>query len=240
MNKIKLTLIMSIILLISSCRDTEKLKNIYYNNGKIAQEKKYLGNNDFYVKNYYKSGEINSEGRIKNNKTIGWWKMYENNKTKYRFNFIIISGKVYLNQKIKYDSNEKILENESNYFNLDIPDTLKVGKTKINVFYKPLFSKKSDVFICVGYKIDENFDNIKNVRIDTFYTPNSKNAWFGLKYESPGKKIVRGFIYERNVTIKDNLGINKDSAMAVINDRTSYFEKEIYVKPDRADMSTQR
>ncbi len=231
MNKINIVFLLSILSFFINCKNNEvKINIINYKNGKIAQERKKLNTTDFYIKNYFKSGEIQSEGEISGSKKVGWWTIYNQNKITDKLNFMVISGKEYLNQKIKYDSNGSIINSESNYFTFKIPDTLKVGKTKIDIIYNPTFSDKSEVFVCIGYAINKDFNNINNVRIDSFYIPNLKKGWFGLRYESSGKKTIRGFIYEKNIILKDNLGIEKDSAIAIINDRTSYFEKEVYVK----------
>lgn len=230
MNKYNFIFLLVCLLAFLSCKNEAKnSKYIYYKNGNVAQKIIDIGNNKLNIINYYESGDIESRGFVVNGKKVGWWITYKNKKVINKYQFIVLKNKEYFNQTITYDNKGRIIDDKSDYFLFNIPDTLKIGKTKINIYYNPLYSNSSDVFVCIGYDINKDFSNLKKIRIDTFYTENPKNRWFGLRYESPGKKIVRGFIYERNIEIKHNLA-NKDSSAMIIDYHQKYFEKEIYVK----------
>ena len=171
-------------------------------------------------------GKVNSNG-VK----IGWWSVFdENNILKGKNEYLIINKERYLNQIIQYTPDGKINNNTSHYFNLTIPDTIPLGRSAWDFSYNPWFNEKSQVSICIGYAINKDFNNIKKVEIDTFKMLNPKKGWFGLRYESSGKKIIRGFIYEKNIIIKDNSNIKKNTALETIKQTKSYFEKEVYVK----------
>lgn len=231
MDKISLNVLMLCFITIIGCKKHDNKLYSYYKNGDIRIEIERIDSNKLYGTYYDKYGNIEAEGTVLNEKPKGWWKMYKNNKIKKGVEYVTFQNKVYSNQQITYDTNGKIIDSLSDYYIFKIPDTIKKGQTKIKAYYNRNFNNKSQVYICVGYNVNKDFSNLNNANIDTFYVENPKNGWFGLRYESPGKKIVRGFVYERYFEVVDNIRKVKDSSALILNEHKKFFEKEIYVKP---------
>ena len=231
MKKYNFLITVSFIFIILSCEKRHVIvKRAYYDNGNIAKDIIKLSADKNYVVNYNKNGCIESKGILREGKKIGWWLIYENSKVVNKCEYIVINNKEYLNQNITYDSKNKIINDKSDFFSFKIPDTIDIGQTKVNIFYNKLFDDNSDLFICVGYDINEDFDNLKTSKIDSFYSKDYRKGWFGLRFDTPGKKTIRGFIYERKMVVQNNLLGNKDSSSITIYDNKKYFEKAIYVK----------
>ena len=105
----------------------------------------------------------------------------------------------------------------------------------------PLFGKLSSCYILLAkekHNFNKDFSNLTEVKLDTFPClkndkrneknfPNydkSHSVAFGRWFDTPGKKILRGYMVEhlsRNPTQKDSV---------IARDRFTYFEKIIYVK----------
>lgn len=229
MNKKNLSILVLYFITFASCKNEIKKQFTYYKSGNISNEIIKINQNKVYITHYDNLGNIESKGVILNEKENGWWTIYKNEKINKKIEFITFENKAYANQEITYDANGKIIDSLSDYFVFKIPDTIKKGKTKIKSYYNKYFTPKSDVFICIGYDINKDFSNLSKVRIDTFYVENPKKGWFGLRYETVGKKTIRGFIYEKNFEIIDNLK-NKDSSSLILNEHKKFFEKEVYVR----------
>lgn len=211
-------------------KKNKRLKKTIYKNGKKLSELKFHDDNKASVINFYPNREIESSGNVMHNRKIGWWSTFtEVGELKNRYEFITVNGKEYLNQYYTYNKDGKIINNKSNYLKYEIPDTLPLGKTKIKCSYYPKFTKGNEVFICLGYDVNDDFSNINDVRIDTFYFKGSDpHKWLGLRFKASGKKIVRGFIYERLLETKHNIDEKKNSSLSILETKV-YFEKKIFV-----------
>lgn len=208
----------------------------FHKNGKI-QIVSYPLKNDYKLNKYfYKNGKLSREGKLKNFNKIGWWKFYNNDGSlKEEIEFLDINdmehlkfrNREYINQYKKYKLG-KLLKKESSFFALNLNDTLTLGKSIGDIIYTSEFSDQSVIYVCIGYDLKPDFSNISQVKLDTFGIQ-KEDTWFGVKYQSPGKKTLRGFIiedYYKKIKTKSN-----DKSYDIIKiPHRKYFEKSIYVK----------
>jgi len=253
-SKIKLCIFFFLIVMLPSCEGDDRKSIKYDENGNIKQIEYYgdnkkidsisiyrangnklrdiivLNQNLNFLKNYYATGTIESEGAVLKEYKNGWWNTYtKDGKLRNKYEFKKIGGKEYVNQSITYNSNGRIIKEKSNYFKIYFPDTIGIGKTKIDLFYKP-FSDESDIFVCVGYNINDDFSNLVSADIDTFhFKASDPKKWLGLRYLTKGKRTVRGFIYERHLEAKESTK-DKDELQLFKTELNLYSEKELIVE----------
>jgi hypothetical protein len=194
----------------------------FYESGKIKRKINWTSMNDLFVADYNPDGTLVSKGRIyKANKT-GWWEWYNNKgELLLKQEYLLINDNEYLNQSIAFSKN-KIAKEKSDYFVIDFPKVLHVGKNKIDIDYIPLYGSKSTLNVCIGYGLKPDFSNISQIRIDTF-TTGSHRTYFGVECKKPGKDTIRGFTYEYL------LKMDKDHIALTTYQNKKYFEKVIEV-----------
>ena len=190
----------------------QKIKSIY-RNGLIVDT----------VFTYYKNGKIESKGKQMNSLPFGWC-YYNDSKGKLneKREILIIHGKPFLNQIIKYNSNGKIDYKNSSFFELKIKDTLFLGGNKGEIFYHhdTLGFQKRYIRIIID---NQYFENL--VKKDTFVGNENKN-WFGIYNNKIGKKTVSGIVEEQLIFVNEN----KFQPKFIIRTYTKHFKKEVYVK----------
>lgn len=189
-----------------------------------------------YVKNgvpidtlfyYYENGKIKEKGLVENNMVSGWWSYYnENGNLNKKIEWFHLRDSTYKNQEIHFDSNGKIKIAASAFFELQIPDTIQIGKNMARI--NNYVSNKNNIETRYLSVIIENIYPVIGKKLDTFptLTDDSTSPFFGIYAEKTGRKIVEGKIEEK--TLKTDT-INTDSFTLTISERYRYFRKEIYV-----------
>jgi len=199
-----------------------------YENGKL-KSLSYLKNGVpvdtlFY---YYENGKIKEKGLVKNNMVSGWW-CYNNKNGKLtkKIEWFHLRDSTYKNQEIHFDSNGEIKIPASTFFELQIPDTIQIGKNMARI--NNYVSNANDIDTRYLSVIIENNYPDSGKKTDTFptLTDDSNDIYFGVYGDKIGMKIIEGKIEEK--TLKTDT-INSDSFSLTIADRYRYFKKEVYV-----------
>ncbi|WP_299125376.1 hypothetical protein [uncultured Tenacibaculum sp.] len=243
---------LSIIMFLVSCKKEEK-KHFYIFNGKKIDYKLIKSNKDSSFINgyggkiypngnleylalfsdgkvvdslfyYYENGNVREKGLMKNKKRNSWWiYFHKNGKLNKKIEWFQLNGKVLKNQEIYFDEKGNIKKEPSYYFDVLIPDTLKVGQniSRINNYVSNL-NNIDTRYLSV---IIENIYSESKVRNDTF-SDGSSSPFFVINSNKIGKKIIEGKIEEK--VLKTDL-INKDSTTLTIIDQYRFFRKEVYV-----------
>ncbi|GAA4282281.1 hypothetical protein GCM10022260_27040 [Gaetbulibacter aestuarii] len=176
---------------------------------------------------YYENGKIKEKGLVKDNMVYGWWSYNdENGKLTKKIEWFHLRDSTYKNQEIHFDSNGKIKIPASTFFELQIPDTIQIGKNMARI--NNYVSNVNDLDTRYLSVIIENYYPDSGKKTDTFptLTDNSNDIFFGIYGDKIGKKIIEGKIEEK--TLKTDT-INSDSLSLTISDRYRYFKKEVYV-----------
>ena len=175
---------------------------------------------------------INSKSKVVNNQINGW-RYYFNEKGEIisKIEFIdLLEDEPYINQGIYFDGN-KIIDSLSAYYMVNLKDTLKVNKSyPIKFEYKPTISKDSEVYICYGSGINENYSNINNIKLDTLVLENLKLTTT-IKLSKIGKHNLRGFFYEKHI---EYLHSDKNDSLVNISTKSNkmYLNIEVFVKDE--------
>jgi hypothetical protein len=189
----------------------------YFKNGKHADS----------LFHYYNNGKVKEKGLVRNNIEFDWWSYYhENGKLNKKIEWFHLRDSIYKNQEIHFDSNGTIKIAPSAYFELQIPDTIQIGKNMARI--KNYVGNANDYdtrFLSVI--IENNYPDIGK-KSDTFptFTDDSTSPFFGIYGEKIGRQIVEAKIEEK--TLKTDT-INADSLSLTISERYRYFRKEVYV-----------
>ncbi len=218
----------------------EEPKNI------VNKTKYYHANDTLRIIEYFPDGSKQREGlTFINGNRIGKWFLYRPGGTLSEvLQYINLGGEEYLNQGWHFDKKEDTIVGKGNYLEFRLSkDTVNIYEpVKILVNLKePLLSYKSDVFVGIPKgslsDINEDFSNIKEVEWDTLPSIKKEGILdnhekynlyvsFGLEFNEPGTKYIRGFLSENN-EIKPN-EISQDSFD--MKERKIYFAKKVYVK----------
>lgn len=200
--------------------------SLFYNDlGNLIVKKYWKDSINTIQYEYYYNKKIKASGPLYNNKKNGWWNLYNSKGDLIQKDEIFtIDGKEILNQRIKYDLKGQILKSQSDVFTVELKDTLNIGKSIGIIKYEPKFSKDSKFAVYLSQDINQDFSNLNNVKLDTFYSKNKNDIWFGVETKTRGKKNIRGFLEEMHYET------NKTRTDLVIKKRFKYFTKEIFVK----------
>jgi hypothetical protein len=208
--------------------DENEIKNgkffEYYNDGELKAIGKYInGNVEDSAFIYYENGKLREKGFFKNGYKNGWFFIYrENGKIMKKEEFIKINNKYLKNQYIFFDENGTINYSKSSFFELNIPDTIKLGKNKLTLKYHDNSTKADYNFLNVIIKNKYSENETKN---DTF-TDGTRNPFFGVFAYKKGEMIINGIIEEK---ILEQKNIGRDSASLTITDKYKFFNKKVYV-----------
>ncbi|MFL0354768.1 toxin-antitoxin system YwqK family antitoxin [Xanthomarina sp. GH4-25] len=185
-----------------------------YSNGKIS---------DTFYK-FYRNGKIQEKGLEKNNFLNGWWLYYDSNgKLKEKSEFIIVKDSLYKNQSYYYDKNGNIKIEPSTFFELEISDTLRIGKNAGRIKnYVTNFNNREANLLSV---IIDNENSEKEIKKDTFGNGTLK-PFFGVTIFKTGKQKIKGKILEKVLTKTKE---DNDLYRLTIVEHYKYFEKEVYV-----------
>lgn len=189
----------------------------YYQNGDIELKKI---NNILYT--YDKNGMI-SEGKIINDKMIGWWKYYKkNNDTISMKQFIEAPDeKPYFNQNVLYAKGKPIKE-YSEFYELE-KDTLK--KEYLITYHSGTTQKRTILTLFHNKNLKDDFSNLSVVKLDSVKIFHGTN-----KFKIPYTKnyIFKGFVTERtwevseNINTQDYLDVNKIFNKTYINENWNH------------------
>jgi len=218
----------------------EEPKNI------VNKTKYYYANDTLKIVKYFPEGSKQREGfTLRDGNRIGKWSLYkQDGKLSEVLQYINLGGEEYLNQGWHFDKKEDTIVGKGNYLEFrlskDTVDMYEPVKILVNL-KEPLLSYKSDVFISIPKgalsDVNQDFSNIQEVEWDTL--PSIKNEGilnnyekynlyvsFGLEFNEPGAKHIRGFLSE-NKKIEPN-EISKDSFD--MKERKIYFDEIVYVR----------
>lgn len=138
----------------------------------------------------------------------------------------LINNVQYPNQIISFDKKGNILKDSSNYYNINMKDTILLEKLTLgHINLEPQISRNTDFHMVYFWSQDANGNKTK---IDSTYGKNEKEAEFWLIPKTIGKHTLNGHILEENIAIKKN---KQDTTLAGVIYRTKkiFFKKEYYV-----------
>ncbi len=198
-----------------------------------------------YQVEMYDNGKVKAEGFLKSGLRVGKWKKYSNDSVINILEFKTIRRKSYVNQGWKINKNKDTI---GGYFYTFLSkDTINLNETlKILIYLNNSChnGKKSKIIVCISssdtlgfnrdfsnsdeieqdcsYDLETNKENKKFIYIDNY----NKAAFIFKDFNSSGKNLVKGIIYEYLVKDKDSLGIES----ALENACRMYFEIPVFVK----------
>ena len=173
---------------------------------------------------YYNNGIIKEKGCVENRNRVGWWSSYNiSGKLISKSEFVRRNGSSLLNQKIDYKENGDIDYKKSSFFEIELKDTIKIGKTAFKLKYYSNIKNYKTRFI---YIIIDNQYSGGLFKKDTF-TDDISKLWFGVNAYKKGNLEINGIIEEETSFIKKQ----KDSSQLIIKKDYKYFKKNIYVLP---------
>lgn len=179
----------------------------------------------FYCVRMNSEGIKLSEGYMYKYRYNGWWKIYNKNGKLTHKKYIIgrDTSKYNYSQIISFDENNNIILSKSNFVRVLLPDTLYMGKSMGNIVHNPNLKDHLAYYVGIGYNLDPDFNNISDIRVDTFTIEKEKSI--GFDFKNSGKNKIKGFIYEKA------LEEDKKSLSLKVLSTITYFEKEFYVIP---------
>ena len=173
---------------------------------------------------YDQSGSIKSKGQLDNNSKTNWWFYYDaSGHLRSKIEYKIINDICYENQNIYYKKNNSIDSDLSSFFEIEIADTLNLGKNLGQIKKYNSNFKGDDNLLSV---IVENRYSVNEVKNDTF-SDGTLTPSFGIFALKKGKQKVNIILLEE---VLNEVRIKKDSSVIRILKHKKYFEKEVYVK----------
>ncbi|NQY30215.1 MAG: hypothetical protein HRT69_12185 [Flavobacteriaceae bacterium] len=190
---------------------------------------KKVESNDFSQKKtdtivvHYQNGNIKEKGMMKEDFKIGWWSYYDSRGVlKKKDEHRIFDSKSIIHQTKSYNTSGDIDYDNSWFFNVKLPDTIKLGRNKGEVHY---YSNKKGYrkyfYVIVNNEYSEN-----EIKQDTFIKE-PDYTWFGVFAHKIGRKKVKIRLVEELVKLTNK---DTDSSKLNIIYHSKYFEKEVYVK----------
>jgi len=224
--------------------DSTRLEYFQKPNNKLKKIDFYFDNETYFIE-VYDSGKIKVEGLLKNGLRVGKWKKYAINGITYISELRIINGKSFVNQGWAINKDKDTIGGYS--YDILYKDTIKLNETlKVLVYLQNSWykNKKTKIMACISasdtidfnedfsnsdefnkacsYDIETNKVNEKFINVGNY----NRASFIHKDFKSPGKKLVRGIIYEYLVKEKDSLGLDK----ALENAHKMYFEIPVFVK----------
>lgn len=196
----------------------------FYESGELKAKGEYVdGVIRDTVFSFHRNGKIESKGLLKNGFKISWWSYFnEAGRLKETYQYLNFNDSIYKNQTMVYREDGSLDLNRSSFYELKIPDTIELGKSKKNIGrllkYNSNF-KTADLSLV--WVVIENQYSENSIKKDTF-SDGTMTPKFGIFGYKPGIQKVNGFIIEDI--------IYEDSISLTIKKHKKYFEKQVYVK----------
>jgi hypothetical protein len=219
--------------------------SVYYHKPehKFSKSEMLFRNDTAYYRwDYDKSGKLVEEGSLEENSKTGKWIYYdiEENYTKTIREVFYLNDKSHLNQTWELNRQGDTIGGNYYEFIAENPLDLSNQVVRFRIDRLPYF-ENSELYVCIRRKESEpfnsDFSNEKRIMLDTIANlvighekTNTDEIVVDLKYETPGKKLLRGYLLEKKSQAE---GETLDFVT-----RKIYFEKEIYIKDRSEDNST--
>lgn len=172
--------------------------SISYNEDSSLSDIRYYNKKDTFFCRTFKNNILESSGEGYKTRRIGYWKYYDNKgRVIKKQEFINLCGKHYMNQSWEYDEKNRIIKDRGNNYQVFIDRKIySVGDTiNLKFIYTPALGRGSHILIYVSPRISTDFCNLKDVKLDNWYSENLEiNS--KLTFSTKGKKNLRGFIQE--------------------------------------------
>lgn len=219
--------------------------SVYYTTNERVHMIKYWNDSTNLVLYLDDNMDTLKYGNTKNGKLnfrIGKWVFKNSHMTNDSIvEYIDYKNQSYANQVWVIDKNQDTLQDKGNYYDFYMKDSTNVNTPhRLHFFlYQPYFNYDSDVEVVLPKNdsdLNSNFDNLFQIERDTFLSlkndgisrpelseedETNHHIQFGLKFDTPGKKRVRGALIEY-------IGL-KDNDLYSRQERIIFFEKYLYV-----------
>jgi len=198
------------------CYPNGKLKTLTYVKNGIPADTVFF---------YYENGTVKQKGLVKNTLPFGWWSYYDKSgKLTEKSEWLILKDSSYKNQSYYFDKKGNIKNQSSTYFELDIPDTLRIGKNlaRVKTYVTNNIGNEGNLVTVI---MDNQYSKSK-IQKDTF-SDGTLNPFFGIYAHKSGKLKIKGKILENILSIKKKEGDSLHTF--TISDHYKYFEKDVYV-----------
>ncbi|KRB56717.1 hypothetical protein [Flavobacterium sp. Root186] len=175
-------------------KNRQSVSFFYNEQGNLIGKKYRIDSINTIQYEYHKNKKIKAFGPLYNNNKNGWWKIYnDKGQLIQKDEIFTIEGKEVLNQRIKYDLDGREIKLQSDTFTIKLADTLNIGRSIGSIKCKPTFSKDSKYAVYVGQGINPDFSNLNTVKLDTFYSTNKDDIWFGIQnfWKEKHKRLSR-------------------------------------------------
>lgn len=209
---------------LSSSGDLDGLFQEFYKEGQIKLQGYYIKNHVHdTIKSYYQNGNIKEIGFMDKGKKSGWWYYYYNNgNLKKEKEYILTEDSLsLLNQWISYDLKGQINYDKSEFFKINLPDTINKG---INIgsldYYTNSKGSKSYLFVV----IENEYKN--KITKDTF-ADKFDYTEFAIVMNEIGQQTIEGDIIEQILSFKKK---KNDSSEMTIETKSKRFTKSIFVE----------
>jgi len=223
--------------------------SLYYfhsNSKERLNQVRYWSDSTSFIKIYNKNGVKLREGNVINedvNFRIGKWKFFKRDYIDSIVEYKTINNKSYVNQFWLIHKNIDTLVGKGNYYDIYLKDTISLGEiAKVHVFLiQSLFNYNSDIEIILpkdDLLLNDDYSNLFEIETVTFPSlkndgiphpdipnelkPLNHDAEFGLKYDSSGKKRIRGVIIEYINDAKYSDSLRK-------KERRLFFDKTFFI-----------
>lgn len=194
--------------MIVSCNNKYETKEYYDSNDNLDSVVSYNDNleksviiikdeNTKSVKSYHENGKMSYEGEYYKKLKNGFWKYYDNEGVLDKaFEYKNICGEQYTNQGVYFTKTGDTLKQPSNFILLDYKHNLKVNDiSTINITYVRALNENGEIELVFSQDFEEDFCNRDSVEKTSLFT-NLDGFVIKMKYESAGKRIIRGYIKE--------------------------------------------
>jgi len=173
---------------------------IYNQDNTISQIQFPLKKDSLLYKNYL-NNHLESEGIFYKQIKYGKWKYFKNNGDLDKVvEYVNVCGKQYTNQGWYFKNGKDTIKEFGNYYNIKLPKTIKQNQPfKFTIYHKPIIAANPDLIFCIGTKVDKNFCNLEQTKIDTAYGVNNTIP-VEIVFSKKGRKNLRGFIKEYYTT----------------------------------------
>ncbi|WP_375587430.1 toxin-antitoxin system YwqK family antitoxin [Flagellimonas aurea] len=183
---------------------------------------------------FYQNGKIKEKGLLKNGLVNKWWSYFrQDGSLKEQKEYFQREGDTVLENQVKvYDRYGNLDQNKSNFFELEIPDTIIIGKNIARV--KSYVADSTNIERRLITVIVENKYSDNQIKKDTF-SDGTLRPYFGVYGPKKGEHLIKGIIEDKTILSDEFV---KDSSKLVIVNNYKIFEKNVYVTDDEDKVSS--